>query len=136
MTKKSSGHSPICKKILMESSFVKNVFCNFKYNLNFLRGSRNGRLFLVSSVHFLLWLSSFQKWGTKYLPKNQHTQRKLLNFENWCSGRCQKKPKFDFQSQFSMSKIIWIFLNSFFSLKNINLGAHFLLLTWFDKIIS
>ena len=85
--KKTSGHSPICKKILMESSYVKNVFCNFKYNLNFLRGSRNGRLFLVSSVHFLLWLSSFQEWGTKYLPKNQHTQRKLLNFENWCSGR-------------------------------------------------
>ena len=27
---------------------------------------------------------------------------------------CQKVPKFDFQSQFSMSKIIWIFLNLFF----------------------
>ena len=53
--------------------------------------------------------------------KNQHTQRKLLNFENWC----QKVSKFDFQSQFSMSKIIGIFLN---------LGAHFLLLTFFDNI--
>ena len=32
--------------------------------------------------------------GTKlerFLPKNQHTQRKLLNFENWViMGRCQK----------------------------------------------
>ena len=31
----------------------------------------------------------FQVWGTKLeriLLKNQHTQRKLLNFENWCSG--------------------------------------------------
>ena len=37
-------------------------------------------------------------------------------------GRCQKVPKFYFQSQFSMSKIIQIFL-IFFSLKNINLGA-------------
>ena len=27
---------------------------------------------------------------------------------------CQKVPKFDFQRQFSMSKIIWIFLNFFF----------------------
>ena len=36
----------------------------------------------------------------------------------------QKMPISDFQSQFSMSKIIRIFLN-FFSLKNINLGAHF-----------
>ena len=22
----------------------------------------------------------------RFLPKNQHTQRKLLNFENWISG--------------------------------------------------
>ena len=72
-----------------------------------------------------LW--SFQTGDTKldrFLPKN-HNQRKLLNFE---------VPKFDFQSQFSMSKIIRIFLN-FFLLKNTNLGAHILLLTFFDKII-
>ena len=34
-----------------------------------------------------LW--SFQMGGTKlerFLPKNQHTQRKLLNFENWVNG--------------------------------------------------
>ena len=51
--------------------------------------------------------------GTKLervLPKNQLTQRKLLNFENWVMGTCQKVPKFDFQSQFSMSKSIQIFL--------------------------
>ena len=33
-----------------------------------------------------LW--SFQTGGTKlekFLPKNQHDQRKLLNFENWCN---------------------------------------------------
>ena len=29
-------------------------------------------------------------------------------------GRCQKGPKFDFQSQFSMSWVIGIFLNYFF----------------------
>ena len=39
----------------------------------------------------------------------------------------QKVPKSDFQSQFSMSKIIQIFLKKN-SLKNINLGAHFLFL--------
>ena len=38
----------------------------------------------------------------------------------------------DFQSQFSMSKIILIFLN-FFLLKNINLGASLLLLTFFEN---
>ena len=31
----------------------------------------------------------------------------------WVMGSCQKVPKFDFQSQFSMSKIIRIFLNFF-----------------------
>ena len=46
-------------------------------------------------------------------------------------GRCQKVPKFDFQSQFSIPKIIGIFL---ISLKNINFGAHLLLLTFFDNI--
>ena len=50
----------------------------------------------------------------RYLPMNQHTQRKLLNFENWVNREVLKVPKFDFQSQFSMSKIIQIFLNFFF----------------------
>ena len=26
----------------------------------------------------------------KLLPKNQHTQRKFLNFDNWCSGEVSK----------------------------------------------
>ena len=41
---------------------------------------------------------------------------------------CRKVQKMDFQSQFSMSKIIRIFLNFFF------IEAHFLLLAFFDKI--
>ena len=38
-----------------------------------------------------LW--SFQTGGTKlerFLPKNQHAQRKLLNFENWVNGEVSK----------------------------------------------
>ena len=38
-------------------------------------------------------LLSFQIGGTKFesfLPKNQHTQRKLLNFENWVNGEVSK----------------------------------------------
>ena len=34
-------------------------------------------------------LQSFEAGGTKlerFLTKNQHTQRKLLNFENWVNG--------------------------------------------------
>ena len=67
-------------------------------------------------------LSSFQVGDTKLeknLPKNQHTKRKLLNSE--------KVPKFDFQSQFHHRNLP--------QLKDINfLGAHFLLLTFFDNI--
>ena len=48
-----------------------------------------------------------------------------LTFTDVHMGR-QKVPKSDFQSHFSMSKIIGIFLN-FFSLKNISLEEGFLL---------
>ena len=37
----------------------------------------------------------------RFLPKNQHTQRKLLNFEFWINGELSKS---DFQSHFSMSQ--------------------------------
>ena len=46
---------------------------------------------------------------------------------------CRKVQKLDFQSEFSMSKIIRISL-IFFSLKNNMLGAHFLLRWFFDNI--
>ena len=45
-----------------------------------------------------LW--SFQMGGIKlerYLPKNQHTQRKLLNFENWINGGLRSFQKSDFK---------------------------------------
>ena len=35
----------------------------------------------------------FKHWGAKlerFLPKNQHNQRKLLNFENWFNGEVKK----------------------------------------------
>ena len=50
----------------------------------------------MSKSESLLWqygLWSFQMGGTKlerFLPKNQHTQRKLLNFENWVNGEVSK----------------------------------------------
>ena len=61
------------------------------------------------------------KWGgtklERFLPKNQHTRRKLLNFENWVNGevsKSAKSPNLLTFSQFSISKIIRIFLNFFF----------------------
>ena len=38
-----------------------------------------------------LW--SFQTGGTKlerFLPKNEHTKKELLNFENWVNGEVSK----------------------------------------------
>ena len=58
----------------------------------------------IPPIHGNTGLLSFQAGGTtleRFLPKNQHILRKLLNFEN--------------------------------SLKNINLEAHFLVLTFFDE---
>ena len=31
----------------------------------------------------------------RFSPKNQHTHRKLLNFENWVHGQVSKVPQFD-----------------------------------------
>ena len=45
------------------------------------------------------WLWSFQTGGTKlerFLPKNQHPQRKLLIFENWISGGLRSFQKSEF----------------------------------------
>ena len=74
----------------------------------------------------------FQVRDTKlerFLPKNQHTHRKLLNFEFWINGELSKR----------LSKSIFYVKNhpnlpQFFSLMNTNLGVHFLLLTFFDRI--
>ena len=50
----------------------------------------------MNSLHFWLWqygLWSFQTEDTKlerFLPKNQRTQRKLLNFEFWINGELSK----------------------------------------------
>ena len=78
--------------------------------------------------------------GTKlerFLPKGQHTQRKLSNFENWSSGEVSKSAKspslLTFKVNFLYQKISKFF-SIFFSLKNINLGAHFWLLTFFNSI--
>ena len=41
----------------------------------------------------------FSNGGTKlewFLPKNQHPQRKLLNFENWISGGLRIFQKLEF----------------------------------------
>ena len=41
----------------------------------------------------VIWVVELSSGGTKLervLPKNQHTQRKLLYFKNWVSGKLLK----------------------------------------------
>ena len=48
-----------------------------------------------------IWVVEFSNMGggrggeklERVLPKNQHTQRKLLNFENWVNGEVSKSAK-------------------------------------------
>ena len=92
--------------------------------------------------HVQLWqygLWSFQTGYTKlerFLPKNQHIQRKFLNFEIWTNGEVSKSAKSPnlptFKVNFLYQKLSESF-SIFFSVKNINLGACFLLLTFFEK---
>ena len=59
---------------------------------------------LYSEIELWPWvwqygLWSFQTWGKKlerFLPKNQHNQRKLLNFENWISEGLRNFQKSEF----------------------------------------
>ena len=53
----------------------------------------------MSIWQYGLW--SFQTGGTKlerFLPKNQHTPRKLLNFENWINGGLRSFQKSEFEN--------------------------------------
>ena len=84
---------------------------------------------------YRLW--SFQNRGIKlqkFLPNNQHTQRKLLNLENWVSGEVSKSAKIWLSKSIFYVKNYPNLSQFFFSLKNINLGAHFLI-TLLSKMI-
>ena len=80
---------------------------------------------------YRLW--SFQQRNTKLelfwlkinIPKGNHWILRICV----ALGRCQKVPKFDFQSQFSMSKVIGIFL-----IFLIEEGAHFLVTSIFKSL--
>ena len=94
----------------------------------------HGLLLTPSLWQYGLW--SFQMGGTKlerFLPNNQHTQRKLLNFENWVNGEVSKSAKIWLSKSIFYVKNYPNLSQFFFSLKNINLGAHFLLLTFFEN---
>ena len=62
------------------------------------------------------WLWSFQTGGTqlqRFLPKNQHTQRELLNFEYWISEGLRsflKKSRIGWPQQPQTEKVLKIYI--------------------------
>ena len=83
----------------------------------------------------VMWVVEFSREEHKI--KNIFCQKSNVLERKYCIllidvvGRWQKEPKLDFQSQFSLSKIIRIFRKNLAN--NMNLGAPFLLLTLSDN---
>ena len=85
---------------------------------------------------------SFQAEYTKlerFLPKNQRTQRKLLNFENWLNGDASKNAKIWLSKSIFVVKNHWN-LSQFFSIKEYQFRStsfcywHFLITSIFKSL--
>ena len=79
------------------NGFVTNV-CRKRWNhMHFLSTCTDSYSFCLHYGN--TGCGVFKPGGTKlerFLPKNQHTQRKLLNFENWISGGLRSFQKSEF----------------------------------------
>ena len=59
------------------------------------------------TIFMVIRVVEFSSGGYKFkkkLSKNQHTQRKLLNFESWCNGELSKKAKIWFSKSIFYTK--------------------------------
>jgi hypothetical protein len=136
IAKRSYGINTPCTTLIFREVFIYAF-------LSQISNRKPVYLMIIDDWVSALWqygLWSFQTGGTKlgrFLPNNQQTEWKLLNFENWVNGEVSKVLKFDqnlaFKVKFLCQKLSKSF-SIFFSLKNVNLGAHFLLLKFFDNI--
>ena len=82
---------PVAFKTWRGHQYMVGILCPPGYN----RVKIKAKTWWGPVWQYGLW--SFQTGGTKikrFLPKNQHTQGKLLNFENWFNrGGVKKVPK-------------------------------------------
>ena len=61
---------------------------HFRYHFHWFLSTSQGRI-LSDEQYGSTGCRVFKKGGTKlerFVSKNQHTSRKMLNFENWFSG--------------------------------------------------
>ena len=64
----------------------------------------------------VVWVIEFSSGGYKisnemFLPKDQHTQRKLLNSRNWVNGKLSKIGHFFSNEKMSITKNVLLFFN-------------------------
>ena len=74
-------------------------YYNFKFQIHIQNFFPDFVLYVQVCTLWQYGLWSFQTGGTKlerFFPKNQHTQRKLLNFENWINGGLRSFQKSEF----------------------------------------
>ena len=89
------------KKVQVHKSYKTREWSN-KLSYCFGKIEENMDLSRIILAVCSIWqygLWSFQTGGTKlerFLPKNQHTQRKLLNFKNWISWGLRSFLKSEF----------------------------------------
>ena len=90
--------------------------------------------FYPISNNVSVWLWNFKdgwSWKVRFLAKNQHTQMKKCSVDEWQFVKKSQNPTFkvDVWCQKSTD-----FFFHFLSFKNINLGEHFLLKTFFSSL--
>ena len=109
--------------------YTKRQWANHRIHCHFIFGKKDIKNRFLSRF--------FDRWAHETMHAyigNKHFFTKSFCRQTYQNSKIswQKMPISDFQSDFSMSKIIRIFL-IFFSLKNTNLGAHILLLAFFEN---
>ena len=119
---------------VMPKSFTLGGFSHsavqFRAKIKVLLIKQNLWLFSITNEMYVCHLATIRRTRLScyWVRKSLHTQTKG-QFLRWITV-CQKVPKSYFRSQFWMSKINRIFSKKKLS-KNINLGDHYLLKTFF-----
>ena len=98
---------PVLTTVFAEfSNLVQRLVCNFSYQLVNIFHQEDTD---YGNTGHRVFMQRVQNWKDVCLKINI-SKGNYWTLRIGVIGRCQKVPKFDFQIQFSTSKIIWIFL--------------------------
>ena len=80
---------------------------------------------------FLIFFSLKNTNLERFLHKNQHAERKLLNFENWVNGEVSKVPQFDQNLTFKVNFKNYPIRSQFFFIKKYQFRSTFFVIDIF-----